>query len=311
MLSEKRSGRSIVGTVDPTPNADALLRQQRADELSSRLPPLLVAAERVAATVAQGVHGRRRVGMGESFWQFRRYQAGDAATAIDWRQSAKSDPVFVRENEWEAAQSVWLWRDASPSMAYRSSTELATKRDRADLLTLALAVLLVRGGERVALIGGGQMPRSGRTMLGRLAIELGADVPEASELPTPAGLPRHAQVVIMGDLLSPLSGINETVSDFSARGITGHLLQILDPSEETLPFDGRIEFRGLEGEPEEVVPRVETIRDAYVERLKAHQAGLSTLARAAGWTFAIHRTDRPPQTALLALYGALAREAVA
>ena len=112
-----------------------------AEQLAAPLPPLLVAAERVAATVAQGVHGRRRVGSGETFWQFRRYQSGDPAAAIDWRQSAKSQRLFVRETEWEAAQSVWLWRDASPSMRYRSRAARAEKIERASLLALALAVL--------------------------------------------------------------------------------------------------------------------------------------------------------------------------
>src|SRR6185369_11263876 len=126
--------------------------QHRAEELAARLPPLLVAAERVAATVAQGVHGRRRVGTGETFWQFRQYQPGDAVQRIDWRESAKSQRVYVRETEWEAAQSVWLWRDASPSMDYASRPDLPTKAARADLLVVALAALLVRGGERVTML---------------------------------------------------------------------------------------------------------------------------------------------------------------
>ncbi|MEN8196305.1 MAG: DUF58 domain-containing protein, partial [Pseudomonadota bacterium] len=127
--------------------------RQEAERLGSALPPLLVEAERVAQTVAQGVHGRRRVGQGETFWQFRRYQPGDPTTAIDWRQTAKSQAVFVRETEWEAAQSVWLWRDSSPSMDYASGAELPPKQERAELLLLAAAALLVRGGERVALLG--------------------------------------------------------------------------------------------------------------------------------------------------------------
>ena len=93
---------------------------RRAESLGARLPPLLVAAERVAATVAQGVHGRRRVGQGDSFWQFRPYAAGDSAARVDWRQTAKSERTYIRENEWEAAQSVWLWPDRSASMAWRS-----------------------------------------------------------------------------------------------------------------------------------------------------------------------------------------------
>jgi len=103
--------------------------KQRAEHLASRLPPLLVAAERVASTVAQGVHGRRRVGQGETFWQFRHYDMGDSPQAIDWRQSAKSDHVFVREMEWEAAQSIWLWCDHSESMHWRSDKALPTKRE--------------------------------------------------------------------------------------------------------------------------------------------------------------------------------------
>src|SRR4051794_9702897 len=135
------------------PGAAALHHRQRAEALASRLPPLLVAAERVAATVAQGVHGRRRVGTGETFWQYRRYEPGDSAARIDWRQSAKTQPVYVRENEWEAAQSVWLWHDRSDSMNWRSTPHLPTKGDRAALLLMAVACLLVRGGERVALLG--------------------------------------------------------------------------------------------------------------------------------------------------------------
>src|SRR5271157_6489618 len=119
--------------------------RDRAEQAAAVLPPLLVAAERVAATVAQGVHGRRRVGQGETFWQFRQYEPGDSAQRIDWRESAKSQRLYVRETEWEAAQSVWLWRDASPSMDYASSPGTPTKRQRADLLLVALAALLVRG----------------------------------------------------------------------------------------------------------------------------------------------------------------------
>src|SRR5438128_12589561 len=148
--------------------------RERAEQAAASLPPLLVAAGRVAITVAQGVHGRRRVGQGETFWQFRQYQPGDAASRIDWRKSAKSERLYVRETEWEAAQSVWLWRDASASMDYTSAGyvpggEWPTKRDRAQLLLVALASLLVRGGERLTVLGSGMAPMSGRIALSRVA----------------------------------------------------------------------------------------------------------------------------------------------
>ncbi|QCG88119.1 DUF58 domain-containing protein [Azospirillum sp. TSH100] len=292
--------------------SNTLLARHRAEELASALPPLLVAAERVAATVAQGVHGRRRVGLGETFWQFRRYQPGDAPSMIDWRQSAKTQPVYVRENEWEAAQSVWLWRDRSASMDFRSAAGLPTKRERADLLTLATAVLLARGGERVALLNSGVRPDHGKTAIDRIA-RLMTD-PRAAAAPDPLPrvepLPRHAQTVLFGDLLSPLSEIHATVAGLTGRGLRGHLVQILDPAEETLPYDGRVDFHGMEGEQNLLVPRVEAVREAYRERLKGQQDGLAALARTAGWSFAVHRTDRSPQSALLTLWGAMAMEAV-
>src|SRR5882762_9381515 len=170
--------------------ASPVALRDRAEQAAAVLPPLLVAAERVAVTVAQGVHGRRRVGQGETFWQFRQYEPGDASTSIDWRESAKSQRLYVRETEWEAAQSVWLWRDASSSMDYSSAGYIAggdwpTKRDRAELILVALASLLVRGGERLTLLGSGIAPMSGRVALSRLAQLI--EHPERRQAPT--GLP--------------------------------------------------------------------------------------------------------------------------
>jgi uncharacterized protein (DUF58 family) len=284
--------------------------RERAEEAASRLPPLLIAAERVAVTVAQGVHGRRRVGQGETFWQFRQYQAGDAATAIDWRESGKSQRLYVRETEWEAAQSVWLWRDASDSMAYSSAPYLPgadwpTKRDRAELLLVALASLLVRGGERLSLLGSGIAPMRGRVALSRLAELIGRDPAERPSLPVFEPLPRAAQLVLFGDFLAPLEGVNAALARFAAMGLVGHLLQIVDPAEEDLPFDGRVRFAGVEERDEVVISRVESVRGDYAERFRRHREGLAAIAANLGWTCGTHRTDRPPELALLALYGVL------
>ena len=75
----------------------------RAEALGQTLPPLLAAAEHLAATVTLGEHGRRRPGMGDDFWQYRPARAGDALRLIDWRRSARSDQAFVQEREWQAA----------------------------------------------------------------------------------------------------------------------------------------------------------------------------------------------------------------
>jgi uncharacterized protein (DUF58 family) len=297
----------------PRPAGGSL--RHRAEETAAALPPLLVAAERIAATVAQGVHGRRRVGQGETFWQFRQYQPGDAASRIDWRESAKSQRLYVRETEWEAAQSVWLWRDASASMNYSSAAfvpgaDWPTKRERAELILVALASLLVRGGERLTLLGCGLAPMSGRIALSRLVdlVEHAGpqDVSVRAGLPAIEPLPRAGQLVLIGDFLEPLEATNRIIGGYAAASVDGHLLQIVDPAEEDLPFDGRIRFEGVEERDELLVSRVENIRDAYAGRFREHRSGLQAMAQAVGWSFSAHRTDRPPYLALLALHAALA-----
>jgi uncharacterized protein (DUF58 family) len=282
--------------------------QQRAEQIASALPPLMVEAEHVATTVAQGVHGRRRVGQGETFWQFRRYEMGDSPQSIDWRQSAKSDRVFVRELEWEAAQSVWLWRDTSPSMSWTSSVDLPEKRRRADILALALTVLLIRGGEFVTFLGSDLRPSNSKTTLERLCKVIDRGDSDGAGLPPALPLPRFAQVVFISDFLSPLSEVEAVARSYAAGGVKGHLLQIVDPAEELLPYDGRTRFDGLEGEDSWILSRVETVREPYRKRFKAQCEGLESIARRLDWGHSVHRTDRSPNTALLALYLAMTQD---
>jgi uncharacterized protein (DUF58 family) len=282
-----------------------------ADAAASTLPPLLVAARRIAATVALGSHGRRRAGAGEAFWQFRPYSSDDTPSSIDWRQSAKGDTVFVREREWVAAQTAALWCDVSPSMQYRSSRHLPTKAERAAVLTIALAELLVDGGERIMhLTAAGQPTRatSGRITVARIAEALSTAVVNGTTAPAralpvfAAPLPRHSAVVLVSDFLAPVEDIEASLKALARHGVSAHMLQILDPAEETLPFRGRVRFVGMEQEGAAVVERTESARATYIARLGAHRDALRQMTARAGWSFAVHHTDRPPQVTLAALH---------
>lgn len=277
--------------------------RRHADRAAQALPALLVKAERVATVVAQGEHGRRRAGTGDSFWQYRRYQPGDPVQTIDWRQSAKSQAAFVRENEWEAAQNVYLWTDRSASMNWHSTPELPTKAERASVIALALASLLVRGGERVATLGSGQSPVHGRAVLLRLALEMTAEAAAGERgLPPIEELRRHSRVVMVGDFLNPIDELEPVLRNYSRRGNLGHLVQICDPAEETLPFMGRTRFEGLEGEGAALIGRAEAVRDEYTALMAAHRGALSDLCRSIGWSFTVNYTDRPAERTLLALH---------
>ena len=259
----------------------------------------MVEADHLAASVSLGVHGRRRAGMGESFWQFRRYASHDSSTAIDWRQSAKSQHIFVREREWEAAQTVWFWRDASENMNFKSGS--VSKRARADLLMLALAALLVRGGERVGYIGmegGASASRLALTRMGRAMF-----APGSAALPPPAPLKRGNQLVWCSDFLG--EGVFDTMKQLSHMGVAGHLVKIIDPAEEDFPYTGRTRFESPVGEDSEIFGRAERVRDSYRTRFIAHGERVAQAASKLGWTCTLHRTDHAPQGSLIALHAAI------
>jgi len=273
--------------------------QHEADGLSAGLPPLMVEADHLAASVSLGVHGRRRAGMGESFWQFRRYASHDSSAVIDWRQSAKSQHIFVREREWEAAQTVWFWRDASANMAFKSGA--VSKRARADLLLMALASLLVRGGERVGFVGMDGAPASSRLALTRIGRALYAKGDSA--LPPRAPFARGNQLVWFSDFLD--TSALEAMKDFSRRGMSGHLVRIVDPAEEEFPYNGRTRFESPLGESDEIFGRAERVRSAYRTRFSAHGERVADAALRLGWTCTTHRTDHAPQSSLIALHAAI------
>ena len=92
-----------------------------------------------------------------------------------------------------------------------------------------------------------------------------------------------------------------TARTITLIGATGHLIQILDPAEETLPYEGRTEFLASEGGQSWIADRAESLRARYQARLKAHRDELQALAVRLGWTFMVHHTDRPPTEPLLSL----------
>lgn len=275
---------------------------------SAHLPELLVDAKRVAATVAAGWHGRRRPGPGETFWQFRPFDFGEPARRIDWRRSARDDTLLVREREWESAHTVYLWVDRSASMRACSKLAMQSKEDRAVVLTLALADLLGRGGERIGFLGG-PPPAARRNAADRLAEHL-AETP-AGDLPASPQVRRSSDVVLVSDFLDPMEHLAPTFQALAASGCRAHLVQVLDPVEERFPFGGRTRFVDPESGLALLVGKAEAWRTSYQDTLAAHKAALAWEARRLGSGLILHHTDHPAAPALLALRNALAGERAA
>ena len=283
----------------------AFALRQRSEEEAALLPALLARAEKLAGTVLLGEHGRRRAGQGDDFWQYRPLQQGDSPRSIDWRRSARSDGQFVREREWQIAQSVMLWLDQGASMRFSSDRNLPSKAERARLLTLSAAILLLRGGERVGLSGWSLPPRRGNEQVLRLAEAFTTDSAEDYAAPEARGMLPHARAMFVSDFLADLAPIEAALTKAADRGVRGVLLQVLDPSEEAFPFQGRTIFESVGKSMSHETLKAGDLRTRYLDRLAERKARLEYLCRLTGWQYQCHHTDTSAQSALLWVYRAM------
>jgi uncharacterized protein (DUF58 family) len=272
--------------------------------LAATMPRLILEARRVAATIIHGLHGRRRAGPGENFWQYRRFMSGEPAARVDWRRSARDDHLYVREQEWEAAHTVWIWPDRSASMSFKSALALDGKLERTLVIAFALAEVLIEGGERVG-IPGLMRPTASRNVIERMAEAMLHDVGGRPSLPPSFSPSPRSEVVLLSDFWSPIADVRRVIAQLSAGNANGHIVQVVDPAEESFPYAGRIEFVEPEGAGAVTAGRAETWRDDYVVRVERHRAAIRAETDHLGWSFVIHRTDRPASELLLALHARL------
>jgi uncharacterized protein (DUF58 family) len=296
MAAKRRADRSEIRATERAGGQGRLI--------AASMPRLILEARRIAATVIHGLHGRRRAGPGENFWQYRRFLSGEPARRVDWRRSARDEHLYVREQEWEAAHTVWLWADRSPSMLFRSALARDTKLERCLVVAFSLAEILVQAGERVG-VPGLMRPTGSRNVLDKLANAIVHDVAERASLPPAFAPSALAEVVVVADFWTPIEQVRRTLAQLSSTGAHGHIVQIVDPAEETFPYSGRIEFIEPEGAGSITAGRAENWKADYETRIARHRAEIRAETDKLGWSFAIHRTDRPATELLLALHARL------
>ncbi|NEV77484.1 DUF58 domain-containing protein [Rhodopseudomonas sp. BR0C11] len=284
------------------------LAVRRADgesrSLAASLPRLMLEARKIANNVTHGLHGRRRAGAGENFWQYRRFVSGEPAQNVDWRRSARDDHLYVRELEWEAAHTVWLWPDRSLSMAFASKTARDSKLERGLIVAFALADLLVAGGERVG-IPGLMNPTSSNNVIDKMAQAILHDASTRSSLP-PSFVPSsRAEIVVLSDFWSPVGEIRQMLAGLSASGAHGTLVQIVDPAEESFPYAGRVEFVEPEGGGAITAGRAEKWASDYVALVAAHRDAIRAETSKLDWLFSTHTTSRSAAELLLFLHAGM------
>ncbi len=272
--------------------------------LAARLPDLIAEAEHAAQIVTAGRHPRRRAGRSDTFWQFRDYAHGDPIASIDWRQSARLEQrLLVRQTEWEQPQTFLLWCQGDEDFAY-GSKGLPTKEHRGRVIALALAILALRTGERVGVLGHGEPPRSGLHQLAGMARHL---------LKSPADLSRAelregATAILVSDFHGDLSRFAPLLERVRAARGKVILVAVEDPSEILFPFEGALRFEGTGGARRKQFGEAAAVRDAYLKTRADHYDQLHALTTRARERLFRHRTDEPLPPLLLALSEAIEGE---
>jgi len=279
---------------------------ERARARAALIPDLLTESRHIANTAINGWHGRRKRGIGENFWQFRPYVEGETLARIDWRRSARDEHIYVQDKEWEAAHTLWIWADNSPSMLFKSELADVSKQSRAMVLALALCDILARSGERVGWPGVSK-PSSHRNAAEKIAAELihaGMD----DGFPPTEQVRKYSELILISDFLDPIDQVLEHIDAIARRGIRGHVVQIIDPAEESFPYLGRTEFRDPETGNKFVIGRAENLADDYTKLFASRKQTLAAHLGRLGWSHIVHHTDQPASAPLVALHLRLSNE---
>ena len=222
---------------------------------------------------------------------------------IDWRRSARADDQFVRENEWQAAQTVQFWVDTSASMLFASQGD--SKHQRAATLALSVAILLSNAGEKVGSSNKLLLAKSGRAQISALAQLFNRAPDHDLGSPQADDLKPHSIAVFVSDFFGDFAELERSVTAAADQQVYGALLMVLDPQEVSFPFSGRTLFESMSGDLCHESQKADGLRVKYLSVLNDRQVALASLAQSVGWQFHCHTTDQPASTGLMWLYQAL------
>jgi len=271
---------------------------------AARLQSLLLIARRFAAAAQQGARPQRRRGAGGDFWQFRPYQPGEDAAAIDWRRSARDESqLYIRDKERESSQTIAIAPDLSASMLYRSPAALASKEERALLWLFVLAELAAANGDKVE-VPGLLPPRLDRQIGETIAAALlrRPAYPPAGGLSGDfAALPRFANIILISDFLDEPARLAAVLRQLAEREAQISLIRLADPAERNFPFAGDMLLQDPESGAERYFGQAQMLRRRYQQIYGGHMAAVEELARRYQAQLMVDMTDTPPEQHLAEL----------
>lgn len=259
---------------------------RRADQNASLYPHFLLKAKHLANSLILGFHGRKEIGIGENFWQFKPYVDGESPKKIDWRQTAKRETTFIQEKEWEAAQKILFVPDFTPSMDYRSLRRLDTKKERAILIITTLAYIFQKSGELFSVQGAPLKFLNSNEQIEKMAKVL---IDDKNGLKAPVKASRAIPIFI-GDFFKPIDEVKKQILSFMNNNQDAFVVQVLDPAEVEFSFKGHVLLSDQDHNKIEI-QKAQNLREEYLKRFEAHQKQIKDLCINLNISYFMHRTD--------------------
>ena len=267
------------------------LLEQVHREVIERLGNVSVTARQAVESVLAGQHRSVRRGLSVEFAGHREYQPGDDLRHLDWLVYARSDRYDIRQYEEETKLRATIILDTSGSMGYGSGRQ--SKLAYAQALTAALGFLMIRQSDAVGLVACDTAVRHfippGSTMAHFLnvlaALEKTAPGNETSLAPVleeiANRLHRRGLVILITDTFDDPKALLKAIHYLRYRKQEVRLFQVLDPQEQSFPFQGMIEFIGLEREPRLKLDG-DRVRAHYRRVFQEHQQRLQSGCHSCG-----------------------------
>jgi len=263
-----------------------------ASDTAKGFRPLILPHHAPETIFGSGARSARRSGTGEDFFSYRKYGFGDDARQIDWRHSARSDDIFIREHERLLPHHVYLDCDTSPAMQFNSRGNLPTKAYAAQRLLLAAAQLLMQGESKIAPLRTGGMRKNNFAELTQQLCAIHDDLPLLPPLSS------RSFIFLAGDFHQGAEVWQDFIRRAHDMNVPGACIQMLDPVEYEFPFYGRIRLQSAEEDEAIMISSADIARPIYLERMAQEQNNMQKLCERYGWYWLSLATDMPPRAQL-------------
>ena len=267
------------------------------EKISYNLPSLLSESSILSKNVLEGLHSTRFAGKGDSFWQFREYQQGDTVSNIDWRKSASTEKILIKEKEKEIRKDIYIYFDKSKSMYYKSDNKTQNKFFISVLLTLTLCRLFSRSTEEVYIFNSKNIPINCSSNIKNFNLKFLED--KNIGLPAADYIKKKSLLVIFSDFFYDTKELSMLIKKLKNKNVIGYLIQILDPNELKFEFKGCNQLIDMETKEKLLLNNSQLFFQSYKNALKQMRTNLHKLCYLNNWKDFTYTTNNTPSTIML------------